>query len=268
MATSRFVTKLGSGFEGYLKKRYKEHYKRIVNKRSGARWVLVTHPLAFAFGFSLLPTLVGLGLKLLYSLEHPRLAEILNPSDAPLVMSVVWGVAGGLCFLGLVAGVISGLSKASTMIFDSERDEMLARQVYLMEKLVKGNKNQLRRGASTGLFAAGSSGLGGFGSGAGGLGGGGGASGSGGASGNSGSGSSGSGSSGSGSSGSGSSGSGSSGSGSSGFGNDPKRGRVAASAFGTSVSTFGSAPASSISAFGSEYGNAQEALDQVEIRSP
>jgi hypothetical protein len=115
---------------------------------------LFSYPLTFIAAFAVLPLLTGVGLTVLYRMDHPRISEFLNPKDAPLVMSIVWGVTAGLAFLGMLVGIAAGMSKASQMIFDAEREEMYARQTYLLERILRQQKNKsaFRKGASTGTF--------------------------------------------------------------------------------------------------------------------
>ena len=92
---SRFKTSFGKRFDTYLRTRFSEHHRRIVKGRSNARWALFTWPLT-GLVLAMLPAgAVTIAIAVLYQQNHPRVAEVLTPESAPIVMPILYALCAG-----------------------------------------------------------------------------------------------------------------------------------------------------------------------------
>ncbi|MCA2960749.1 MAG: hypothetical protein IOD12_10885 [Silvanigrellales bacterium] len=145
---SRFKTSFGKRFESFLRSRYTEHYKRIVKGRQNARLALFSWPLTGLFLAMLPAGALTVAVAFLYKQNHPRVAEVLTPESAPIVMPLLYGLCAALGVAGLLIGLFAGIAKASQMIFESEKYELQVRQAYFLEKLSR-RANRKRRGMAS-----------------------------------------------------------------------------------------------------------------------
>lgn len=142
--TSRFKTSFGKRFETFLRSRYMEHHRRIVRGRLNARLALFTWPLT-GLVLAMLPAGgITVAVAFLYHQNHPRVAEVLSPESAPIVMPILYGLCAAFGLAGLLIGLFAGISKASQMIFESEKYELQVRQAYYLEKLAKRSRRTSR----------------------------------------------------------------------------------------------------------------------------
>lgn len=153
---SRFKTSFGKRFDAYLRSRYMEHHKRIVQGRRNARLALFTWPLTGLF-LTMLPVgAITVAVAILYQQNHPRVAEVLKPESAPIVMPLLYALCAAFGVAGLLIGLFAGIAKASQMIFESEKYELQVRQAYFLEKLARRSRRKAhaRGGANAPLHAS------------------------------------------------------------------------------------------------------------------
>lgn len=144
---SRFKTSFEKAFDGFLSERFTEHHRRIVKGRRNARWALFTYPIGLALLCALPVAVVAVVVAALYERNHPRVAEILTPESAAVVMPILYALCGGIALVGLLLGVSLGVGRAAQMIFESEQQELTVRQTYYLRALFRAEKRKAARRA-------------------------------------------------------------------------------------------------------------------------
>ncbi len=129
---------LPAEYQLFLKKNYPEHFKKILSSKSSASFLRVFYPVSF-FAFPLL-MFVSFALYLIFFkemiaqfLDQTRLAEFTSPASiqATGFILIFIGVLVSLCCFFL--GVYLGFTKASELLFENEKIEIQARQVWMMD---------------------------------------------------------------------------------------------------------------------------------------
>lgn len=137
-------------FEDYVRKYYREHFRKASRNRSHAASAKVTYPIGMLFAFGVPAFAVFYGFRFSYAYNVGKIQEVVPMETYQNLLPVIMIAACGLTVLGLLLGVSWGLSKARQLCFEAEALEMGLRNEFNSRKIASLMENlKLTSGRNT-----------------------------------------------------------------------------------------------------------------------
>lgn len=144
MQVSRFKVRFERPFEAFLQRHYAEHARRIVGLRSQARGVLFLYPALAACVCVVPPGILTVAASVLYDQNPPWFERVATPETANLTLPALYALTAGAAVVGFLGGLALGLARSRSLIFESEKVEISARQVYFTRALARASRRRKR----------------------------------------------------------------------------------------------------------------------------
>lgn len=129
-----------SPFHRYMKKNYSEHFRRINAWRRAARWALFIYPVTTGCAFIVPFFGVHFLARYLYKTQPEWFSNILNAETEPFVLSTISAIGVAALVLGLLTGIILGISRFRSLNFEAEKTEIVVQQNYFLNRIARTHR--------------------------------------------------------------------------------------------------------------------------------
>lgn len=128
----------------YMRRKYREHYRRVVSWRKSARWSLFFYPVVTAVVLAVPFVALKVLFRHLYTTQPEWFIGVLPPESSSFVLPLCSTLSGAALIGGFLLGVAFGVARSRALCFEAERVELKVRQSFYLGKLVRKRKKAKR----------------------------------------------------------------------------------------------------------------------------